>query len=103
MQLSLLSAFARLNVDPWEESSRLADLPKVAAAKALGAMLKRLPAGEWDRDDCAGIASRLVLKLPLKGGGVTTDVSGVQRDLLPRLVWPAGLLLALLWVYFSWG
>ncbi|HUW80105.1 MAG TPA: hypothetical protein VMV54_04310, partial [Acidocella sp.] len=39
MQLSVLSALARMNVDPWEEATRLAAMPKALAEKALVSIL----------------------------------------------------------------
>lgn len=35
MQVSVLSALARLGLDPWEEADRLAGLPKKTAAKVI--------------------------------------------------------------------
>ena len=35
MQLSVLSALARSNVDPWEEAIRLAAMPKAIAERTL--------------------------------------------------------------------
>src|SRR5689334_14562466 len=40
-RLSVLSALARTNVDPWEEASRLAAMPKMIAAKSLLSALDR--------------------------------------------------------------
>src|SRR5208282_850090 len=42
--LSVLSALARMNVDPWEEAARLATLPKPDAQKALVSTLNLYPA-----------------------------------------------------------
>ena len=35
MRLSILSALARMNVDPWEEAARLASMPKAIAEQTL--------------------------------------------------------------------
>ena len=45
MPLSVISALARLEVDPWQEAARLADLPKELAATALDGLIRRLPGG----------------------------------------------------------
>ena len=41
--LSILSALARLGMDPWGEAARLADMPRAAAASALAVILAKLP------------------------------------------------------------
>jgi hypothetical protein len=46
--LSLLSAFARLDLDPWQEAARLAALSREAAARRLGEILARLPVSQTD-------------------------------------------------------
>jgi hypothetical protein len=64
MTLSLLSALARLNIDPWEEASRLAQLPKSTATQRLASLIARLPQGAWAEADCCTIADRLIELLP---------------------------------------
>lgn len=64
MVLSVISALARLGVDPWQEAARLADLPKELAAAALDRLILRLPAGLWERTDTPEIAARLIELLP---------------------------------------
>ena len=39
MRLSVISALARTNVDPWEEAIRLAAMPKAIAEKTLLSIL----------------------------------------------------------------
>jgi hypothetical protein len=41
--LSVLSALARLDVDPWEEAASLAQMPRRAAAVRLTALIDALP------------------------------------------------------------
>jgi hypothetical protein len=65
MQLSVISALARLGVDPWEEAARLAALPKVLAADALAPIISRLSIGRPQRSDQMAIAQRLVGLLPV--------------------------------------
>jgi hypothetical protein len=64
MTLSLLSALARLNIDPWEEAAGLSQLPKYAAAHRLASLIARLPQRTWGERDCSAIADRLVELLP---------------------------------------
>lgn len=64
MQLSVLSALARLDVDPWEEAAALARLPRAAATSKLASLLAALPTGPLARPDPATIAVRLIPLLP---------------------------------------
>jgi hypothetical protein len=68
MTLSLLSALARLNMDPWEEAARLSQLPRRTAAQKLASLIARLPPGAWTQADCCTIANRLIELLPHPGG-----------------------------------
>lgn len=77
--LSVLSALARLDVDPWAEAARLAALPRDAAASALSAILRRLPGQAPDADAAAMIAARLVKLLPSGGSATTTAKGAVGR------------------------
>jgi hypothetical protein len=72
--LSVLSALARLDIDPWAEAARLAALPRDAAASALAVILRRLPAQQAGAPDAGTVADRLVTLLP--EGGSTTSVDG---------------------------
>lgn len=58
--LSVLSALARLDVDPWEEAARLAALPRLFASARLAAMLANLPGGPAVRRDLDAICVRSV-------------------------------------------
>jgi hypothetical protein len=71
MQLSVLSALARLNVDPWEQAATLARLPADAATRQLAGMIASLPPGPSMRPESATIAARLILLLP---GRVVSEV-----------------------------
>ena len=64
MLLSVLSAFARLNVDPWREAAELSELPKQTATHRLTSLIERLPSGRWAHADCGVIADRLIQLLP---------------------------------------
>lgn len=62
--LTVLSALARLDIDPWEEAARLAQLPREAAARALAAMISGLPKSSATPPDSGTIAARLITLLP---------------------------------------
>ena len=64
MQLSVLSALARLDVDPWEEAAALARLPNDSATQKLASLIAALPAGPTARADSRTIAARLIPLLP---------------------------------------
>jgi hypothetical protein len=64
MLLSVLSALARLDVDPWEEAAELARLPAQTSTLRLASLIAALP-GEPSADlDPGTIAARLVALLP---------------------------------------
>lgn len=64
LALSVLSALARLNIDPWAEAAELSEMPKHSAAQRLASLIARLPDGRWAEADCGAIADRLVELLP---------------------------------------
>jgi hypothetical protein len=70
--LSILSALARLGMDPWGEAARLADMPRAGAASALAAILAKLPRSEAEVPDYARISQHLVQFLP-EGGSKPSD------------------------------
>ena len=63
-QLTVLSALARLGLDPWGEAASLSKLTREAATSALAAKLAALPEGHWKESDIRTIATRLVRCLP---------------------------------------
>jgi hypothetical protein len=67
MRLSVLSALARMNVDPWEEAGRLAAMPQAIAEKALLSALDRVSGRSWKSPEAAAMAARLVRLLPHSG------------------------------------
>ena len=62
--LTVLSALARLQIDPWHEAARLADLPRGDACRALIGTLGGLTDVRWTPIDLASTAQRLVALLP---------------------------------------
>lgn len=67
MPLSVLSALARLDIDPWNEAAELTELPIDAAEERLASLLARLPGGCWAQAESRTIVSRLVQLLPRRG------------------------------------
>jgi hypothetical protein len=67
MPLSVLSALARLDVDPWQEAAELSELPKGTATQRLASLIARLPGGRWTLADSRAIADRLIELLPRCG------------------------------------
>lgn len=65
MLLSVVSALARLDVDPWEEAASLARLPVDTAIERLRALIAALPPGVSASSDPATIAVRLIALLPV--------------------------------------
>jgi hypothetical protein len=61
--LSVVSALARLNVDPWEEAAELARLPVDAATQKLTSLIAALPVGSSAHADPGAMARRLVALL----------------------------------------
>jgi hypothetical protein len=84
MLLSVLSALARQNVDPWEEAAALARLHVRAATDRLIALISAIPDGPSARPDPAAIAARLVALLPsptapVRPPALLSDVSALTH------------------------
>ena len=85
MPLSVLSALARLDIDPWQEASELARLPGETATQRLASLIAALPDHPSAHLDPGTIAVRLITLLPtrsrssspsretLLGGGAVTN------------------------------
>ena len=95
-QLTVLSALAQANVDPWEEAVRLSAMSKLTAEKTLVSMFDRIPGRNWSPSEEATIAARLVKLLPPRSSGreaATTTIAGVSVQM--SLVWLAWVSLAI--------
>ena len=64
MVLSVLSALARLDLDPWQEAAKLAGLPGEAAVRRLTGLIAALPDGPSASLNPGTIAARLIAHLP---------------------------------------
>src|ERR1700722_14630873 len=68
MALSVLSALARQDLDPWVEAARLSRLPQDIAVKQVADLLAALPrqgSSDFDRGE---VAARLCALLPRRAG-----------------------------------
>jgi hypothetical protein len=80
--LTVLSLLARLDIDPWTEAARLAQLPGEAAARALAGLISASPKGSAAPADSETIAARLITLLPRRserGIAAQTASSGGPR------------------------
>lgn len=91
--LTVLSAFARLGVDPWQESARLGQLSTDKATQRLTVIISGLPEGRWAQSDAETIAARLVRLLPAKRTSRPPSWAPASRE--PRV---SSRLMALLFV-----
>ena len=82
--LSVLSALARSNVDPWEEAARLARLPRDAARRSLTTLIAGTPDGPSARKNPEALVERLMSLLP-RGGAARRPPLNVEAQ---RLVAP---------------
>jgi hypothetical protein len=100
--LNVMSAFARRNVDPWEEAARLSRLPRDVATRELCAMVAELPAGA-NRASPRAIAERLMSPLPFSAGlggslGTAPGRGALTRRETARTA--VALLFFLVWIVF---
>lgn len=78
--LTVLSALARLGIDPWDESARLAQLSTEMATQRLTSIIAGLPNGRWLVADAGAIAARLIGLLPVRHASTfTSPVSGPSK------------------------
>jgi len=68
MPLSVVSALARLDVDPWQEAASLARLPETTATRRLASLIASLPDRPSAHLDPETIAARLIARLPHPAG-----------------------------------
>ena len=62
--LSVMSALARLDLDPWQEAAALAALSKAAAVTRLSSLLRPLPGAPSTNPDRDGLCQRALGLLP---------------------------------------
>jgi hypothetical protein len=64
LSLSVVSALARMNLDPWQEAAALAALPSDAATQKVTALFAALPDESLSDPDRGALAARLIALLP---------------------------------------
>jgi hypothetical protein len=103
MLLSVVSALARLDVDPWQEAGNLARSPVEAATQRLASLIAALPEASGARWDPRAIASRLIGLLPHLAGpqGSTIPPPGASATNKPStmLIWTIVMVLLM---SFQW-
>jgi hypothetical protein len=68
MLLSVISALVRLDIDPWLEAAKLAQMPGEVATKRLASLIAALPDRASVHLDSGTIATRLIALLPRRAG-----------------------------------
>lgn len=86
MLLSVVSALARLDLDPWQETADLARLPRKTATERLAAFIVSLPDPPSAHLDTGAIAASLIARLPHQHG---SNVLSAKRS--PELGIPAAI------------
>ena len=66
--LSVLSALARLEVDPWQEAANLAQMSRESATQRLASLIDSLPGKSLAHLNCRTVAARLIALLPRQPG-----------------------------------
>ena len=64
MLLSVLSALARLDLDPWREAAELARMPQQSARQRLTSLIEALPNQPPTRPELETVSTRLIALLP---------------------------------------
>ena len=98
MLLSVLSALARLDLDPWREAAELARMPQQIARQRLTSLIEALPNQPPTRPKPEAVSTRLIALLPpaaspsvassnkLPGGGSTLNFRAVIYVILVNLL-----------------
>jgi len=92
MTLSVLSALARQDLDPWTEAARLSQLPKETAIKQITNLLDRLPRRTLACVDRVEVAARLSALLPVNAEFISSGMSrssatAAQTQTVPSFNW----------------
>jgi len=77
MVVSVLSAFARLDFDPWQEAAEFAQLPKETAKTRLAALIAALPGMSPADPEPGTVAARLIALLPGQAGPAVVSRKGL--------------------------
>lgn len=82
--LTLLSAFTRKGIDPWQEAAKLQQLPPEAAQRVLAATVAALPEEPRSMEEALTIAGRLIALLPSRPS-LRTRLATAMRGFRMRL------------------
>jgi hypothetical protein len=86
MLLSVVSALARLSVDPWQEAASLAQLPRKTATRRLASLIAMLPDRPWTHLDPEANAARLIACLPHRVGSNAASSEASQSFTGPAVM-----------------
>jgi len=81
MRLSVVSALARLDVDPWQEAANLARLPGTTATHRLASLIAALPDRPSTHLAPGTIAACLIARLPRRIGADVPSADGAEEIL----------------------
>jgi hypothetical protein len=94
-QVTVLSALVRANIDPWEEATRLARMPRAKAEETLSSILRQSSDQAWIGPEVEAVSARLVQLLPTtEGGESTTSASTALGEIDRSIFW-------LVWLGFA--
>jgi hypothetical protein len=100
--LSALSALARLDLDPWQEAARLAQLPGEPATRRLASLIAALPDGSMVHLDPGTAAARLIALLPGRARSRETLLAaGEMMNFRTAATYVSVLLVVLIGLAFS--
>ena len=102
MPLSVVSALARLEIDPWQEAARLSDLPEDRAVAALDHLIRLLPAPGRNQAETRHIAARLVALLPHHVAPAAPRSGRADKPSSRAVVWLLVAALAAAALYSVW-
>ena len=88
LPLSVVSAIARMDLDPWQEAATLAGLPADTAARKLATIFSVLPDQSLCGQDRETVAARLIALLPRPRSSLvrsTASLAGVRAVISSRL------------------
>jgi len=86
MLLSVVSALARLSVDPWQEAANLAQLPRATATRRLASLIATLPDRPSTHLDPEANAARLIACLPRRVGSNAKSPEASQSVTVPTIM-----------------
>jgi hypothetical protein len=87
MRLSVLSALARMNVDPWEEAAHLAILSTPDAQKTLVSTLNLFADKRQRAAETEILAARLVALLPKTDEATAAKAATIAKDRAQRTIY----------------